>query len=172
MEYYCIMVLTGEEKSFKALATDSLKELFPSVRFYFFERKLFNARRGWFNAPLFPSYLFFSIDEMSADFFEKLRKIKGFCRILPDNQHPVQIKGSSLEELKLFMQNGELWGVSTVRFLPGQKIKAVSGPLVGFEGNVVMVNKKRRQITVQSNVTGSPIKFDLKYEEAEKAEEI
>ena len=70
------------------------------------------------------------------------------------------------------MENGELWGVSTVRFLPGQKIKAVSGPLVGFEGNVVMVNKKRRQITVQSNVTGSPIKFDLKYEEAEKAEEI
>jgi len=37
---------------------------------------------------------------MSADFFEKLRKIKGFCRILPDNQHPVQIKGASLFDLK------------------------------------------------------------------------
>ena len=53
MEYYCIMVLTGEEKTFKEKAFEALQEQFPSVRFYFFERKMFTEKRGWYMGPLF-----------------------------------------------------------------------------------------------------------------------
>ncbi len=170
MEYYCVMVLTGEEKSFKQKALEALQKDYPAIAFYFFERRLFTKNRGWFDAPLFPGYLFLSIDELTIDFFTALKKIKGFCRILPDNQAPRIITGPALEELKLFIKNGEHWGISKLTFSPGQKIKAISGPLVGFEGNIVMVNKKRKQITVQSNITGSSVRFDLKYEDAESVE--
>ena len=171
MEYYCVMVYTGEEKAFKEAALAALKEKFPSVSFYFFERRLFTKNRGWFNAPLFPGYLFVSVEELTQEFFIGLRSIKGFCRLLPDNQAPQAISGDALEELKFFIKNGEHWGVSRLKFAPGQKIKAVSGPLVGFEGNIVMVNKKRKQVTVQSTVTGSNVRFDLKYEDAENIED-
>lgn len=171
MEYYCIMVFTGEEKQFKELALKEFNETYPETQFYFFERRLFTKKRGWFDAPLFPGYLFFGVESFTPEFFEMLRKIKGFCRILPDNQSPQQIKGSVLDELKVFITKGEHWGVSRLQFSPGQKIKAVAGPLVGFEGKIVMVNKKRRQVTVQSNLTGSAVRFDLKYEDAEKIEE-
>ena len=169
MEYYCMMVLTGEEKAFKEKATEELQKDFPSVRFYFFERKLFTKKRGWFDAPLFPGYLFVSIEKLTPDFYSELKKQKGFYRLLPENKNPQSLKGDVLEELKLFIQKGEHWGISRLTFSPGQQVKVVSGPLAGLEGNIVMVNKKRRQITVQSSITGSALKFDLKYEEAESS---
>ena len=173
MEYYCAMILSGQEKSFKqsaAAATEAAREVnqdFPSSRFYVFERKLQNRNKGLFDAMLFPGYVFFEVDSLTPDFFEVIRSIKGFCRILYDNQNPVQISGQGLEELKLFIRNGEHWGISKVSFVPGQKIKAVSGPLVGLEGQIVAVNRKRKQITVQSSLTQDGKKFDLLYEDVE-----
>ena len=176
VEYYCAMVLTGEEKAFKEAATAAVKVAaqskpdFPKSHFYIFERKLRNRSRGWFEAPLFPGYVFFQVEALTPDFFEVLRGIKGFCRILYDNQNPVKICGAALEELKVFIKNGEHWGISKVLFVPGQKIKAVSGPLVGLEGNIVAVNRKKKQITVQSTLTQDGKRFDLLYEDVDEVE--
>ncbi len=168
MKFYCAMVLTGDEKKFKNDAEQATRELFPSSSFFFFERRLFTPRRGWFTGAIFPGYVFFEVEELTPEFFQIIKKIKSFCRILHDNQNPTEISGNDLDELKLFLRNGEMWGVSKVKFLPGQRIKAVSGPLVGFEGNVVRVNRKRRQVTVQSTLTGMSMRFDLKFEEVEE----
>ncbi|MBO4859284.1 MAG: hypothetical protein J5527_12310 [Treponema sp.] len=54
--------------------------------------------------------------------------------------------------------------------MPGQKIKAVSGPLVGLEGNIVAVNRKKKQITVQSTLTQDGKRFDLLYEDVDEVE--
>ena len=69
------------------------------------------------------------------------------------------------------IQNGEVLGISKVQFLPGQNVKAISGPLKGYEGSVVMVNKKKKIITVRSLLTKDGKMFDLNYEEAEKTGE-
>lgn len=167
MKYYCAMILTGYEKSFKEEAEQATKDFFQGTKFFFFERRLFTPKRGWFNGLIFPGYIFFSVENLSPEFLQILKKVKGFCRILYDNQNPSEIKGDDLKELELFLRNGELWGISKVKFSPGQRIKVISGPLLGFEGNIVRVNKKRKQITVQSNLTGSSMRFDLKFEEAE-----
>ena len=71
MEYYCIMVLTGEEKKFKERVLKEFKETNPETKFYFFERKMKTKRRGWFIGTLFPSYLFFGVEELNTDFSEK-----------------------------------------------------------------------------------------------------
>ena len=167
MEYYCIMIFTGEEEKFKNKATEILKEKYPSVRFYYFQRKMYTERRGWFLGTLFSGYLFFQIEELTTDFFTELRTIKGFCRILRDNQNPTRITGSALEELKFLIHNGEVLGVSKVQFLPNQKIKVLVGPFVGYEGNIVKVNKKQKRITVRSSLANNSLTFDLKYEELE-----
>lgn len=163
------MVRTGEEKSFNKAALEAVKEAFPSSRFYFFERKLFTKKRGWFDAPVFPGYIFFCTEEFTPQFYNIIRKIKGFCRILPESQTPAAIRDSVLDELKLFIKYGENLGLSKIKFEQGQKIKVLSGPLCGFEGNIVAINRKKKQVTVQSSVTGTPMRFDLKYEEIESA---
>ena len=172
MEYYCAMVLTGKEKSVKEAALKALKDQYPSADFFTFERRLYTKKRGWFDAPLFPGYIFFMLESLTPQILEALKKIKGFYHILRDNQNPTQINGQSLEELKLFIRNGEHWGISKVQFLPGQKINAISGPLVGLEGNIIAVNKKKKQITVQSTLTNDGKRFDLLYEDVEVVEEF
>ena len=67
----------------------------------------------------------------------------------------------------LFMSHGEVLGISRVQFLEGQKIKVCSGPLMGYEGQIERVNKKRQIITVRSFLTNDSKTFDLKYEQAE-----
>lgn len=74
-----------------------------------------------FERPLFPGYVFFQVEELTTEFFTALRHVKDFCRILRDNANPVKFTGTALEELKLFIHNGEHWGISQVQFLPGKK---------------------------------------------------
>lgn len=161
------MVCIGKEKKFKEQALKEFNESYPTAQFYFFERKLYTRRRGWFDGTLFPGYLFFGVEELNSDFFYKLKKLNGFCRILPDNQNPYSIQGIALEELKSLINNGEMLGISKIKFIPGQSIKVISGPLKGYEGNVVRVNKKQKRITVCSFLTPDGKTFDLNYEEVE-----
>lgn len=58
-----------------------------------------------------------------------------------------------------------------MQFLPGKKVRAISGPLVGLEGNIYMVNKKKKHITVISSLSPDGKRFDLLYEDAELMEE-
>lgn len=167
MKYYCIMVLTGEEKKFKERALAALKEDFSTACFYCFERKMYTPNRGWYEGKLFPSYLFFGVEELTAEFFSILRSLKGFCKILPDSQNPRALQGQALDELKFLIRNGELLEVSKIRFLEGQQVKAITGPLMGYEGQILYINKKRKQITVRSFLTEDGKTFDLKYEQAE-----
>ena len=171
MEYYCVMVKTGEEEAFKKAAEQACCEYYPSSRFYSFQRKLCTNQGKYFDVPLFPGYAFFGIEELRPEFFEILRKVKGFCRILYDNHNPVKLAGTALEELNLFIHNGEHWGISKVQFLPGKVIKAMSGPLVGLEGKIIAVNKKKKRVTVQSSLMPDGKRFDLLYEDVEMVKE-
>lgn len=167
MEYYCIMVNTGEEKSFKNRALEQLKETYPLLQIYCFERDMYTEKRGWYKRTLFPGYLFIGVEKLTPLFMASIKKMSGFHRFLRDNTEPTVIKGESLEELKFLFTTGESLGVSVVQFLPDQKIKAISGPFVGYEGKIVAVNRKKKRITVRSSLIENSTTFDLKFEEVE-----
>lgn len=167
MEYYCIMVKTGEEEAFKKRAMCALQDDFPEVKFFFFHRTLRSNRGEYFERPIFPGYLFFQVETLSAEFFSTLRRLNGFYRILQDNTNPTRLAGPALEELKIFMNNGEHWGISKVNILPGMKVQAVSGPFCGLEGNVYRVNRKKKSITIMSSLTQSVKYIDIVYEDAQ-----
>ncbi|CAM4125357.1 transcription termination/antitermination NusG family protein [Treponema peruense] len=166
MEFYCLMVLTGQEESFKKEAADKLSEEFAGAKFYFFKRKLRTNQGKYFDQPLFPGYLFFEVEELSEKFFDIIKRVKGFVKVLLKNDQPTKICGVSLEELKTYIRNGETWGISKVLFLPGQNIRVISGPLKGLEGNIYKINKKKKHITVISSLSPDGKKFDLLYEDA------
>ncbi len=171
VEWYCLMVRTGAEAEFKKQAQEVLEQHQMEGTVYFFQRRLRRGRGEFFDAPLFPGYLFLQLEKLTAENFALLKGVKNFCRLLPSNSEPQAIRGAALEELKLFMGHGGYLGVSRVIFLPGKRIRAISGPMVGLEGNVYKVNKKKRQITVISSLSPDGKKFDLLYEDAELLEE-
>ena len=84
-----------------------------------------------------------------------------------DNTDPTKICGNAKDELKLFIRNGEHWGVSKVKIFEGMRVVAVSGPFVGLEGLVYKINRKKKQITCISSLSPDGKKFDLMYEDVE-----
>ena len=170
VEWYCLMVRTGCEAEFKERAGAALAACGIEGRLYFFQRKFSRGREGIIDAPLFPGYLFLQVEELSAEVIGLVKAVRNFCHLLPANDRPQAIRGAALEELKLFMGHGECFGISRVAFLPGRRIRAISGPMVGLEGSVYKVNKKKRRITVVSSLSPDGKKFDLLYEEVEPLE--
>lgn len=171
MEYYCLMVRTGAEASFKEQATKTLADHGVNATLHFFQRRLRRGKGEYYDAALFPGYLFLQVEGLTVEIVGLLRRVKDFYRLLPATGQPQEIRGAALDELKLFMGHGGYLGVSRVVFLPGKRIRAISGPLVGMEGSVWKVNKKKRQITVVSSLSPDGKKFDLLYEEAQLLEE-
>lgn len=167
MTYYCIMVLTGEEKKFKERAQEAFKDSFPEAQFYFFECDRYTKRRGWFKGMLFPGYLFFGVEDLTSEFLGILRSIKGFCRILCDNQNPVKISGLALDELRHLISYGEVMGVSQFEFVEGEPIHVKSGPLANYDWKILHVNRKKGEVTVQTSLIESGMKFTLKFTEVE-----
>ncbi len=171
VEYYCLMVRTGTEAEFKKQAQQVLSDHGVTASLYFFQRRLKKGKGDFFDAPLFPGYLFLQVEKLTAENLALVKKVKNFCRLLPSTTTPQLIRGKALQELELFMGQGEYLGISKVVFLPGKKIRAISGPMVGLEGNVYKVNKKKKQITVISSLSPDGKKFDLLYQDAELVEE-
>ncbi|MBO5124425.1 MAG: hypothetical protein J6C11_04770 [Spirochaetaceae bacterium] len=171
MEYYCLMVRTGAESDFKERATKALADEGMDATLHFFQRRLRKGKDEYYDAALFPGYLFLQVESLTVEVVGLLRRVKDFYRLLPATGQPQEIRGAALDELKLFMGHGGYLGISRVAFLPGKRIRAISGPMVGLEGNVYKVNKKKRQITVISSLSPDGKKFDLLYEDAELLEE-
>lgn len=164
MEYYCLMVRTGEEEKFKKKAVEVFEPQECGIKFYYFQRTLKTNKGVVYEKPLFPGYLFFQIENLTPQVVQILKKIDGFIRILIDTIDPIKILGEQLEELRLFMTHGEHLGISKVEFLPGQNLRVISGPLMGLEGKVYKVNKKRGRITIISSLCNDDRRIDLAFE--------
>jgi len=167
MEWYCLMVRNGCEAAFKERAATMLAQRGIEARLCFFQRTFCRREGEYVDAPLFPGYLFLQVERLSGELVAAIKDVEDFCHLLPADDHPEAIQGDALEDLKLFLGHGEYFGISRVAFLPGRRMRAVSGPMVGLEDSVYKVNKKKRRITVDTRLSPDGRTFDLLYEEAE-----
>lgn len=82
MEYYCLMVRTGEEEEFKKKAQKAFGEQSCTAELYYFQRTLKTNQGKLYEKPLFPGYLFFQTESLTPQIMQTLKKIDGFIRIL------------------------------------------------------------------------------------------
>lgn len=161
------MVKTGGEDKFKKKAEEKFLDAGYKAGFYFF-RKQMHARSGTeFDEPLFPGYVFMETEQLENSNIELLKKLNGFYHFLFDNANPQKLNGTDLEYYQAFRKNGELLGLSKVHFDENQRIVITSGPLKGFEGNIIRVNRRCKRVTVEITLLGTSKKVDLCYSDAE-----
>ena len=146
MECYCIMVKTGSEEKFRDSATQLLSQEGEGSKFFFFKKEM-KARNGaTFTEALFPGYVFMETQNLERSTIEALKKVNGFY--------------------STFRTNGEVMGISRARFDENQRIKIVEGPLLGFEGKIIRVNKRCQRVTVEIDILGGSKRVDLCYTDA------
>jgi len=161
------MVRTGGEDDFKKAAEEKFLTAEKEAGFYFFRKQMKSRSGVAFAEPLFPGYVFMETAGLDERSIELLKKVSGFYHFLFDNASPQKLQGSDLDYFKTFRKSGELLGLSKVKFDENQRIVIISGPLKGFEGNIIRVNRRCKRVTVEINMFGYSKKVDLCYSDAE-----
>ena len=160
------MVKTGSEEKFKDEAAQKLAISGNDSKFYFLKKQM-RARSGLtFLEPLFPGYIFMETESLERTTVEMLKGINGFYHFLFDNAKPQKLNGNDLAYYSAFRQSGEVLGISRARFDENQRIKIVEGPLTGFEGKIIRVNRRCKRVTVEIDLFGYSKKVDLCYSDA------
>ena len=161
------MVKTGAEEKFKSSATEKLAQSGDGSKFYFFKKQMTARSCVSFEEPLFPGYIFLETENLTRETIETLKKVSGFYHFLFDNTNPHKLNGNDLAYYSTFRQSGEILGLSKARFDENQRIQIVEGPLKGFQGKIIRVNRRCKRVTVQIEMFGYSKKVDLCYTDAQ-----
>ena len=167
MHYYAIQVKTRGEERFIRL----FKSLYPEINvpFHFLKRSLPIRQRGKLRQSVhavFPGYLFVEAEpeELLRNQW-KFRNTNGFYRFLKSNQDICPLEGKDLELVLHFIYNvGPLAGLSRVFFNVDSRIVVTEGPLMGLEGRIIKVDKRKRRAKVRLNLYNNSFAIDFAYE--------
>jgi len=168
MNYYALQVKTKSENKFIKL----FKALHPEVNFpfYFPQRRLDIRKNGKIKpsmSAIFPGYIFIEAenDEKVLEHQWDFRRTDGFYRFLRSNQQIMPLADRDLELVLHFIKNsGAVAGRSFVYFNENSRIVVVEGPLMGLEGKIVKVDKRKGRAKVVLDLYDDSFTIDLAFE--------
>ena len=172
-----MMVKSGGEGAFKKdfeknlgkfaiLEGDQAKKYaLLSAKITFFKKKMLDSQKKAFEQTLFPGYCFLTVESFGIKVVEAAKKSKNFYYFLNNNKDIKRLQGNDREILSNLLKFGEIQGISKAYFDKDQKIVVASGPLAGFAGKIIKVNRRQGRATVQVDLCNNTIKFDLAFEE-------
>ena len=146
MSYFVIQVQTGKEQEFLTFATQKLTD--DNASLFLPRRKLQIRRKGkWIESisPIFAGYIFLKSNSISYDLYKIIKKVPGFIRFLINNYNITPLMENDKELINHFMNYGEIVGKSYICYNTKKKVKVISGPLKGLEGNIIKINKRKKE---------------------------
>jgi transcriptional antiterminator NusG len=168
MAYFALQCRSREEERFTAAwcrAGDPSVLLWP-------RRSLRVRRRGrWTDAvaPIFPGYLFVRAEEIDVPLFRALRALPGFVRFLPSSERIRALDQRDSDLLSHFLSFGEIVQRSVVSFDPNQRIRVLAGPLLGLEGCITRVDRRKGRARVRLALYQDSFEVDFGFDSIEAA---
>jgi len=149
--YYVIRVAPRQEQTFLRLSQRLIAE--ETVSIVFPRRKMEHLKGGKRIAAevaLFPGYVFLKSDEgLPPDLYKKIKAIPKFTVFVKQGEAIAEVRGRDLELLNHFLKFGEVTPKSLVTFDENQRIKVLSGPMEGMEGQIIHVDRRKRRAKIQ-----------------------
>lgn len=156
--YFCVHCFAGKEEESERLIKKLLTELGTfDFDIWFPTRDTKIKRLGRYvnkTVPLFNGYLFVFWDgEEEIDFpFREIQRIPGVVRFLTYNNNQRALMGKDLDFVNWIHNNNGRIKESKVMITEGKKVHFVEGPLVGFDGNVVKIDKHHKKVVVRFEI--------------------
>jgi len=159
-KWQAVFVLTGHEDIVKEKIEYALQG--SSIRVVVPKRCIRERRAGrWLDVirPLFPGYILLqgSIDLQE---YYLLKSVPGIIRCLKDNKEFYSIHPEEIKVINQLMCNGDLIGISTA-YQKDDKIIITDGPLLGKEGLIVAVDRRKGRARVKLSFLGDERTVDL-----------
>ena len=168
MRYYALQVKTRSENKFIKLFKAQNPHV--SLPIYFPQRRIDIRKKGVIKqetAAIFPGYVFvetISHEEILTHQWD-FRRTEGFYRFLRSNQDINALSGRDLELVLHFIKNaGPIAGRSRVYFNENARIVVVEGPLMGLEGKIIKVDKRKGRAKIKLDLYDDSFTIDLAFE--------
>jgi len=168
MNYYAIQVKTRCEDKFIKLFRAQHPDI--TLPIHFPKRQLDIRRAGKIKTAtlaVFPGYLFIEAendDEIQSKKWD-FRKTEGFYRFLKSNQNVTPLADRDLELVLHFINSSGLTaGKSKVYFNENARIVVVEGPLMGLEGRILKVDRRKGRAKIKLDLYDDSFTIDLGFE--------
>ncbi|MCX7026868.1 MAG: transcriptional antiterminator NusG [Spirochaetes bacterium] len=173
MSYYAIQIMSGREDTFVEL----LGKTTPDAIVFNIKKKIQSRRRGkpvTLVNPVFSGYIFMECPQegIPPALVTSLKRTKGFARILPSTDHIKALNERDSKIIRRLVSFGKEIGPSLVTFDENNRIKVIEGPLLGMEGRIVRVDRRKRRAKITLELENSSISFDLGFEVLQKLEAV
>jgi transcriptional antiterminator NusG len=167
MSYYAIQVKTRSEEKYIRL----FRALHPEITLplHFPRRQMDLRRKGVIRKSvraIFPGYIFIELEEEDdiLNYHWSFRRTDGFFRFLRSNQNISPLAGQDLELVLHFIKAGPVTGKSTAYLDENARIVVTEGPLMGLEGRIVKVDKRKGRAKIKLDLYDDSFSLDLAIE--------
>jgi transcriptional antiterminator NusG len=168
LKFYAIQVKSKAEDKYISLLSRKNPDLKLPV--YFPQRRIDTRKKGKItqtNMAVFPGYVFIEA-EKTEDIYENqqaFRTTPGFYRFLKSNKDITPLSNRDLELVLHFIKNfGPVAGRSRVYFNENSRIVVVDGPLLGLEGRIIKVDKRKGRAKIKLDIYQDSFAIDLSFE--------
>ncbi|OQB20525.1 MAG: hypothetical protein BWY11_02365 [Firmicutes bacterium ADurb.Bin182] len=160
-KWYALFVLTGEEIKVKRRLERKFKDS-SGLTFVVPRRRLIERKAGKWEEKIrtvFPGYILANGTIREKEYYS-FEGIPGLLRVLKDSGGPHEIPGEEIEVIKKLIRGGEIIDPSSA-FEQADKVIITDGPLLGLEGLIHSVDKRKGRAKVRLNFAGEPRLVDL-----------
>lgn len=150
--WYALFVNTGQEDKVKEKIYFKLKDEITAI---VPKRKMRERKEGKWEDKirvLFPGYILLNGCITLAK-YNMIRQIPGVIRLLSDSDGPQEIDEHEIRVIKGLISHNELIGYSSI-YLNNGRIIVSEGPLLGLEGYIKALDKRKGRVKVMLNLLG------------------
>lgn len=165
-DWYVVQTISGKEEEIK---NNMIKFVLPKENILLPKRKLLIRKCGeYFDTykSLFPGYLFYK-----GDFFREIysyrQQLKGFIKIINENFNPIPLYINEIDRIINMINNNEIIEYSDM-IVEGDKVKVIAGPLVGQEGIIKMIDKRKQRVKIALSLFGCEQEVQLSFRMVDK----
>lgn len=172
MNYYAVQVVASRESDFIDWVVRRQEGALQDARFFFPRRRLTIRRQGrHFQElyPVFPGYVFVEAAGIGRTLYDLVRHGPGFCRFLRSNTDIRPLGQGDLSVLVHFMGGNGIAESSRVYFNENERIVVVDGPMMGMEGNIVKVDRRKKRAKIRLDFASESFHLDLAFEVIERS---
>lgn len=146
----------AEEKALANLCRQGFEVYLPRH----VKRRRHARKTDFVRAPLFPRYLFVSLDRLYEQWRPILSTI-GVCNLVRQGDRPVTAAGGLIEELKARERQGDFDHEAQIRKIkPGDPVRITAGPFADIVGQFCGVATEQR-VYVLLDLLGRVVKAQL-----------
>lgn len=159
-KWYALFVECGKEDHVKERLQHKL--INTNMKVFVPKRKMRERKNGKWDyriRTLFPGYVLLN-GSLGVDEYYEMKGTPGIIKLLRDKDGPMEIREEEINVIGRLITDNDTIGISDV-FVENGNVTVTDGPLLGMDGIIESVNKRKGRVKVRINFIGEQRLIEL-----------